>query len=464
VYEAAVRDYAWLGLAPEPPVSSFEEYFRFSAEEDVDSELFDLSSWRQPRMLSLVRVARASAKLGVHCADALTRGVPSEEMRQQIAPDLGTLAERTFTEAELAILGGEIASLVDLDATPMELLDTALAVRAVDGAPDSLRQTVQELAEVGLLDARAGDFLDAWFNLSDEDWRLLDGRLPFAQLSNADQMFTLPFILSASWFSGRDCAEVYEALCRIGPTVGVDVPPAFSGVTGLEGVRSSGADVAACDRANLLSSAAFPGPDGVWKTPAGAAVLAQHAFDSRWTFGESVAALSRYVPLGGPWRSEPSGEAWESHRATPHDVAMFGEDLLGTDDTVTPLDLVRVAARFGWSLGHAWDRVALFRPFGVDLQAPKPHSDVVPCWEDLILLTERLSGREPAVDPLITERRIAFLAREVERPTRWVMDRYALYADLFGLTLPDSCPDEPLPMPEAVAFRPDATPGDDTHG
>ncbi|SEK35388.1 HD domain-containing protein [Streptacidiphilus jiangxiensis] len=476
-YDRVVRDYAWLGLRHEAPVGGETRSVSLDDVAEADLRAFDLDRWDEVSRLTPTRLARASAKLALSCDEVLARHAKLLAELGVTIPEPDLFADRVFSGQELALLGGQKPREVDLDAVPMSLVDTAHAVRSIGTDPVLIREAARGLVELGLLDGRVNDSLDAWLDWREGEWDLLpdgassDVDLPrvirlvsdVVELPNVKQMFTAPYAVTAAFKTGRDAADVYAALRRIGPTVGVDVPPVPEGIHTLTGVRPTRADAEACIRVAELMALAERSADAYPQTLLGAAVLTRHALDSGWTLGDSVTALNRYAPLGSLRWGELSGEEWEAHRPTPHDVALFGPDLIG-GGPVTPLDLLRVAARFGWSLDRAWRRITMYRPLGVELAVPEPELDVVPGWEDLILLSERLSGRAPVVTGGITPERVALLAREVERPTCWVRDRYALYADLFGLTLPDSCPDEPLPMPEAVPFRPDAAPGGDAHG
>jgi hypothetical protein len=77
---------------------------------------------------------------------------------------------------------------------------------------------------------------------------------------------------------------------------------------------------------------------------------------------------------------------------------------------------------------------------------------VVPCWQDLILLSLQYTGRAPALSGAVTAERIAVTARELGETTQWVYDRLALYAPLFALTLPTDVPAHPAPTPSAEPY------------
>jgi hypothetical protein len=274
------------------------------------------------------------------------------------------------------------------------------------------------------------------------------------------------FVLYAAAMARTTLGSAIERLTALGPLVGFDVSaldrPADEAPADL---RPTAADVLACcmpERTERENDFLLPWRGGYaprWRPRPSPAVLVSHARANDATLGESVAVLARYAPLGGPWREPADGaeggsDGWREHRPAEHDSALFGQDLVG-DGPVGPLELLRVAARFGWALTTAWDRLALYRHFGLHLlvERPGPNADTVPTWQDLIMLTEQYTGRAPALNGAVTADRIAVAARELGQSTREVYDRLARYAPLFGLDLPPDCPAEPAPTPPAEPYR-----------
>ncbi|EPJ40072.1 hypothetical protein STAFG_2881 [Streptomyces afghaniensis 772] len=67
-------------------------------------------------------------------------------------------------------------------------------------------------------------------------------------------------------------------------------------------------------------------------------------------------------------------------------------------------------------------------------------ADRVPDWQDLIILTEQLTGRAPALAGAVSEDHITLCAEETDLPESQVRERLARYAALFSLELPTEAP------------------------
>nr|WP_276327070.1 caspase family protein [Streptomyces viridochromogenes] len=189
-------------------------------------------------------------------------------------------------------------------------------------------------------------------------------------------------------------------------------------------------------------------PQGVSGFPSelGLRSLLHHAYYTRRTLAASIEHLARFVPLGAPpppcALDTPGFAAVRDRTPDLFDLAAVGRGLLGVDDeacALGPLELVRTAGRFDWSLGKTYDRYAPFACLGLDVTVRRPDGDVadrVPDWQDLIILTEQLTGRAPALSGTVSQDHIALCAEETDLPEPEVRDRLARYADLFSLELP----------------------------
>ncbi|MFI6372748.1 caspase family protein [Streptomyces sp. NPDC050546] len=187
----------------------------------------------------------------------------------------------------------------------------------------------------------------------------------------------------------------------------------------------------------------------VWKGFASELTIQQllaHARSTRRTVAESLARLSRFTPLGAP--SPPCDPAVPEAAAlrdfAPHlfDLVAFDDGLLG-QGVLGPLELIRTAGRFDWSLGRTYARYAPFACLGLDVTVREPEGDVadrVPDWQDLIILTEQLTGRAPALSGTVSEDHITLCAEETDLPETQVRERLARYAGLFSLELPSAAP------------------------
>ncbi|MEU0386453.1 wHTH domain-containing protein [Streptomyces chartreusis] len=178
--------------------------------------------------------------------------------------------------------------------------------------------------------------------------------------------------------------------------------------------------------------------------------LLHHAYSTRRTLAASVEHLTRFVPLGGPpppcALDTPEFAAVGDRTPDLFDLAAFSPALLSVDDktcVLGPLELVRTAGRFDWTLGRTYDRYAPFACLGLDVTVGRPEGEVadrVPDWQDLIILTEQLTGRAPALAGTVSQDHITLCAEETDLSETKVRKRLARYAALFSLELPAEAP------------------------
>jgi hypothetical protein len=178
--------------------------------------------------------------------------------------------------------------------------------------------------------------------------------------------------------------------------------------------------------------------------------LLHHAYSTRRTLAASIEHLTRFVPLGGPpppcAPDAPGFAAVRDRTPDLYDLAAFSPGLLGVDDescALGPLELVRTAGRFDWTLARTYDRYAPFACLGLDVTVGRPEGEVadrVPDWQDLIILTEQLTGRAPALAGAVSRDHITLCAEETDLPESQVRERLARYAALFSLELPAEAP------------------------
>ncbi|MCX4761008.1 caspase family protein [Streptomyces sp. NBC_01275] len=492
VYDEVLRRYAWLGWPTEGPVpatpptggrpgrAAVRDLPQSWTPEQRDeyTKSFGIRESTSDSELSLRQMARASGILALSMTQVAQRFQGVLASKALRVPELGDLGERVFTRLDSDLLGAVNGDFFD-DAwlpaqapCPASLLEVAQAVRRVQAPEGPVRERLADLADAGLVDERAPGLVAGWRAVTVGDWDLflckdrnfrsgisfgwdrspsMHGIKRAVQGTAVRHGLDVFFALLAAAAAGITLGSAIERLLVLGPLLGLDVSPLNQAATAATSdLRPTPADLLSCCTTVDDVPRWCPRPDP--------ALLVAHARDSDGTLGDSVTALTRYAPLGAPWQDPPeTGAPWADHRPSAHDSALFQPDLVG-DGPVGPLQLLRVAARFGWSLTRAWDRLALYRPFGLDLlvDRPEPAVDTVPTWRDLILLTEQYTGREPALTGEVTADRIAVAARELGRPTRWVYDRLALYASLFGLVLSAGPPAEPAPTPPAEPALPAA--------
>ncbi|MEU7600551.1 caspase family protein [Streptomyces sp. NPDC041003] len=121
--------------------------------------------------------------------------------------------------------------------------------------------------------------------------------------------------------------------------------------------------------------------------------------------------------------------------APEHRVSPAGSPLV-------PLDLVSIAGRLGEPVSRTWRRI---RPYLALAGGAPPFTgvpDVVPRWQDLVILSERLDGMLPAAPRTAGGERVAACALAVGETPAWVRERLAVYAEMFGLDVEPAEEDE----------------------
>ncbi|MFE6170965.1 caspase family protein [Streptomyces sp. NPDC056464] len=166
--------------------------------------------------------------------------------------------------------------------------------------------------------------------------------------------------------------------------------------------------------------------------------LARYAHDSALTLGEALQRLTPYAALGAmlPDLTDEQRATVAPIAPEPYDLLALSTDMdLATprpDQPVKPLELVVMAARIGRSVRAVQKMLSGYEAFGVVVDVPAA-PDVVPVWRDLILLSEGLNGREPALHGAVSRDRAQALARELGSDHDWVTRRLEMYATMFEL-------------------------------
>ncbi|MFF4395733.1 caspase family protein [Streptomyces sp. NPDC001480] len=157
---------------------------------------------------------------------------------------------------------------------------------------------------------------------------------------------------------------------------------------------------------------------------------------------DSVRHLAAFSLIGAPAPpghfTGPDAALLADFRPGLFDHAAFDDGLLGPG-VLGPLELVLVAGRFGWPLGQTYNRYAPFRCLGLEVttRAPDPDEErLIPDWRDVILLTEQLTGRPPALTGQVSQEHITLCAEETDLDEEQVRERLDRYAAFFGLVLP----------------------------
>jgi hypothetical protein len=171
--------------------------------------------------------------------------------------------------------------------------------------------------------------------------------------------------------------------------------------------------------------------------------LLRHANRLGTPLSSSIGRLVTLAAIGAPPLpgevTGPDAEALADLRPDRFDQVAFNADLLGAG-TLGPLELVLVAGRFGWTLRRTYDRYAPFRCLGLDVTVREPtpqEGEIIPHWADVVVLTEQLTGRAPAVSGTVTPDHITLCSQETDLTEAEVRERLDHYAALFGLRLPN---------------------------
>ncbi|WUS96322.1 caspase family protein [Streptomyces sp. NBC_00708] len=459
-FEDVVARYEWLGLSKDRDMAAT---LRVRANRATYTDLeavFGRALWRGTHGPALRSWVGAAARTSLTLSGTYERFAPWFGSMDLALPDLDSLRDRAFTKLEAVLVRDPAVPQKRYEPYEVHPRDTpylaplaevAVAVRTSQADTTDIVAALTSLAESGLLDSRAPGLVDRWLAVPQEDMSLLmpwTWGLDWVTTPGGPTRLDSAYAVVAASARGLPLGVVYAKLTELAVLLDAEFllePPPEC----LTGEYVSPTDVAvSCEWA----------PEGFrWLTDGHARRLSRHAYDREGTLGDSVRELSRFAPLGSPWqpRDDTADAEWAQWRPTPHDTAMFEDDLVG-DRPVGPLDLLRVAARFGWPMDRAWDRLALYRPFGVELLVERPEFSDIPLWQDLILLTDEYTGRAPALAGPVSGERIAVGARELEWTTDRVAERLRLYAGVFGLDVPETYPDAPAPTPPARSYHDDA--------
>ncbi|NBE55210.1 wHTH domain-containing protein, partial [Streptomyces boluensis] len=158
--------------------------------------------------------------------------------------------------------------------------------------------------------------------------------------------------------------------------------------------------------------------------------------------GPALRRLAEYTAAGAPPLpgdfTGPDAEALEHFVPDEFDRAAFDAGLLGPG-TLGPLELILVAARFGRTLKEVYARYAPFRCLGLDITVREPNPDeagLTPDWRDVIILTQRLTGRAPALAGAVDPDHLVLCSEETDLTVAGVRERLGRYAALFSYELP----------------------------
>ncbi|MBL1083130.1 caspase family protein [Streptomyces actinomycinicus] len=179
---------------------------------------------------------------------------------------------------------------------------------------------------------------------------------------------------------------------------------------------------------------------GRWRKRISLSDLTGFADRSGVDLATAAADLNAYRSLGAPTVPVPPGFVRPSKPVT-RDVAAehaLLQPSLDSSWTLTPFALVVAAARLGSGLQQTYRRLQCFALVGLGIPFPEPSCTRTPDWRDVVLLTGRLTGGEPALTGDVSEDHLGLAAEETGLTADEVRTRLQDYAPLFGLRLPPS--------------------------
>ncbi|MFF5976884.1 caspase family protein [Streptomyces sp. NPDC012769] len=173
-----------------------------------------------------------------------------------------------------------------------------------------------------------------------------------------------------------------------------------------------------------------------WRTELTHRQIVRYAIDLDYSLDTAATRLRAYESLGAPhvpYREDIGAEP--ADRDPVLERLLFYAPL--SEGTVTPLALVTTAVRLEKGLRSTYRALAPYTRYGLTLACPEPEDDSYePDWQDVILLSRHLTGREPAVAGEVSEDHVQLSSEETELTPAQVRERLTFYAPLFGLHMP----------------------------
>ncbi|MEU6667050.1 caspase family protein [Streptomyces sp. NPDC046727] len=314
---------------------------------------------------------------------------------------------------------------------------------ALLGAMENLKDTasadrhiaaVEALADAGMVERRAIDAARTMLSeplsartraLWRSGFRVPGRRRGFTEPAHvgADGRVAPASLVALAADTDESLGATAETVRRQMAVYGFDVPDLPEDVAGLSPDRS-------------VRSALYSG--GAWRSRIPLSSLMAFADESDLDLATAAAQLNAYRSLGAPTVPVPPDftppeDPPERDIAAEHALL---QPSLEDSWTLTPLALVVAAGRLGNGLRETYRRLQPFTVVGLDIPFPEPDCARTPDWRDVVLLTSRLTGREPVLSGEVTEDHLGLAAEETDLTTDEVRARLQDYAPLFGYRLP----------------------------
>ncbi|MFD8718466.1 caspase family protein [Streptomyces sp. NPDC059629] len=308
---------------------------------------------------------------------------------------------------------------------------------ALEGEDFVTEELMDELLAMGVSVPRGHRVSTSWetmdlrsrYVFSGHDAAIRDYDAPAARLTST-------VLVNAAILLQESLREVWNVAGQHAVHLEVEIPPL---PTELADTRPS---FALCEALGAFNSQERDVDVPEWRTLTPVA-LARYARRSARHPAVVYAQLSEFRALGAlvPQLTREELAALPDQVPDEWDLVALSPDqrLSAPDSAYTPLDLVSIAARLGEPVSETAHRIRPYLsllPEQTALPAP-PRTDGVPCWQDLTLLARHLDGRLPAIEGTVSQRHIALAAEATREDEEWIRDRLHLYAEMFGLTVPD---------------------------
>jgi hypothetical protein len=161
------------------------------------------------------------------------------------------------------------------------------------------------------------------------------------------------------------------------------------------------------------------------------------------TIGEAIAEIEPYSSIGGTVPSYADRDLLGYHPDVYDEVALDEVERAVADtgrstatDHVTATHLMLVAARFGWPLPEAYDRLDRFAALGTTIGCDRATlPDGIVMWQDILVMSVELDALEPPLSGTVGAAEVARAAEAVREEPVVTWERIRRYAPMFGLTL-----------------------------
>ncbi|WUS97575.1 caspase family protein [Streptomyces sp. NBC_00708] len=396
--------------------------------------------------IDLLRLVRLSARRGDPTVESTARFL------REIAERLGLRMDDPSGSPLAAVRAPSWWADLGPENKPVDgPLSTWAVLRALRGTPqpESVKEDIEAveiLAEAGVVRGEAVEAVRTWWRTPDrerpkaliDDNRMLTFRLSSWQLSvspdRTSDCVDAQFLVVLAAHRRATVGETADIVRREAEPYGIDVALVPEEAQTL--------------RPHLGAAAALYMPAAQeWRTELTRREVIALAREREIDLAAAVSELRAYQPIGAPALPAvpaPSDDELPGRKPAPAVRAQL-EELFQfhplSQGSVTPLTLTITAVRLGLGLDATHQALAAYPELGLFADRiapdnPAPDDDHAPDCLDVVLLTQHLTGREPALAGDVTHEHIELAAEETELDIPEVRRRLAHYAPWFGFRVP----------------------------